>query len=383
MGKKFLIITASVGSGHEKAAGAIAEGIRKSFPHARLDIVDFMSWHTSAVNALMKGCYLKMLAMVPNLYEFMYQFTAGKRKGGFIQLLMAYAMSISIKNLLRRYEPDVIICTHPFPAEAVSHLSERWRRRFLSAAVITDYSVHQMWICPHMDLYFVGCDFMEKQLMADGINQSTIHVTGIPVAQCFQHELDKAQCRQKLNLAQEEPVVLMMGGGLGLGRIGLALEQLETIGESLQLVVVAGRNKELLRRAEDARQHSHHKITVYGYTDKIHQLMGAADVLLTKPGALTLTEAMSLGLPMLLHEPIPGPETDNARYMSGCGVAIWLHAGDNVAYILRQLLGDREKLAAMGEAARIARKPEAVKEIVEVIKENMDLSNYGYWSDSD
>ena len=200
MGKKFLIITASVGSGHEKAAGAIAEGVRKSFPHARLDIVDFMSWHTSAVNALMKGCYLKMLAMVPNLYEFMYQFTAGKRKGGFIQLLMAYAMSISIKNLLRRYEPDVIICTHPFPAEAVSHLSERWRRRFLSAAVITDYSVHQMWICPHMDLYFVGCDFMEKQLIADGINQSTIHVTGIPVAQCFQHELDKAQCRQKLNL---------------------------------------------------------------------------------------------------------------------------------------------------------------------------------------
>ncbi len=375
MGKKFLLITASVGSGHEKAAGAIAEGIKKSFPSARLDIVDFMSWHTSAVNALMKSCYLKMLALVPNLYEFMYQFTAGKRKGGFIQLLMAYAMSVSIKSLIRRYEPEVIICTHPFPAEAVSHLGEKWRKGFLSAAVITDYSVHQMWICPHMNLYFVGCDFMKKQLIADGIDKDIIYVTGIPVSGSFQQDLDKALCRQKLHLKLGEPVILMMGGGLGLGHIGLALEQLETVEESLQLVVVAGRNRELLRQAEEASQQSHHKIIVYGYTDKVNELMGAADVLLTKPGALTLTEAMSLGLPMLLHEPIPGPETDNARYMSGCGGAIWLHAGDNLAYVLKQLLADREKLAAMEEAARANRRPEAVQKIVEIIKKNMDLSN--------
>ena len=375
MGKKFLLLTASVGSGHEKAAGAIAEGIKKSFPQAQLDIVDFMSWHTSAVNAFMKGCYLKMLSLVPNLYEFMYQFTAGKRKGGCIQLLMAYAMSISIKNLIRTHEPDVIICTHPFPAEAVSHLGEKWRKKFLSAAVITDYSVHQMWICPHMNLYFVGCDFMQKQLIADGIAQNTIYVTGIPVAENFQKEKDKLLCRQKLGLAKNKPVILLMGGGLGLGRIGMALEQLEAIDDSLQLLVVAGRNRELLHKAEAVSRQSHHKILVYGYTDKVHELMGAADILLTKPGALTLTEALSLGLPMLLHEPIPGPETDNARYMSGCGSAIWLHAGDNLAYILKHLLADKYKLTAMGEAARKNRKPEAVHEILRVIKESMDISN--------
>ena len=383
MGKKFLLLTASVGSGHEKAAGAIAEGIKKSFPQASLDIVDFMSWHTSIINAFMKGCYLKMLSLVPNLYEFLYQFTAGKRKGGFIQLLMAYAMSISIKNLIRRHEPDVIICTHPFPAEAISHLGEKWRKRFLSAAVITDYSVHQMWVCPHMDLYFVGCGFMKKQLIADGIDQNIIHVTGIPVAEHFQKEQDKLLCRQRLDLAADKPVILLMGGGLGLGHIGMALEQLETISESLQLVVVAGRNRELWGKAEIASQQSHHRILVYGYTDKIHELMGAADILLTKPGALTLTEALSLGLPMLLHEPIPGPETDNARYMSGCGSAIWLHAGDNLAYILEHLLADKDKLAAMGRAARENRKPKAVGEILDAIKKDIDLSNRGNWSDAD
>lgn len=375
MGKKFLLLTASVGSGHEKAAGAIAEGIKKSFPLAKLDIVDFMSWHTSFINAFMKSCYLKMLSLVPNLYEFMYQFTDGKRKGGCIQLLMAYAMSISIKSLIRKHEPDVIICTHPFPAEAVSHLGEKWRKNFLSAAVITDYSVHQMWICPHMDLYFVGCDFMQKQLIADGIAKNIIHVTGIPVAERFQKEHDKKLCRQKLDLALYKPVILLMGGGLGLGRIGMALEQLETIDEPLQLIVVAGRNRELLHKAEAVSKQSHHEIFVYGYTDKVHELMGAADLLLTKPGALTLTEALSLGLPMLLHEPIPGPETDNARYMSGCGSAIWLHAGDNLAYILRHLLADKDKLADMERAARKNRKPEAVGKIIEVIKESINVSN--------
>lgn len=375
MGKKFLLLTASVGSGHEKAAGAIAEGIKKSFPLAKLDIVDFMSWHTSFINAFMKSCYLKMLSLVPNLYEFMYQFTDGKRKGGCIQLLMAYAMSISIKSLIRKHEPDVIICTHPFPAEAVSHLGEKWRKNFLSAAVITDYSVHQMWICPHMDLYFVGCDFMQKQLIADGIAKNIIHVTGIPVAERFQKEHDKKLCRQKLDLALDKPVILLMGGGLGLGRIGMALEQLETIDEPLQLIVVAGRNRELLHKAEAVSKQSHHEIFVYGYTDKVHELMGAADLLLTKPGALTLTEALSLGLPMLLHEPIPGPETDNARYMSGCGSAIWLHAGDNLAYILRHLLADKDKLADMERAARKNRKPEAVGKIIEVIKESINVSN--------
>ncbi len=369
MGKKFLLVTASIGSGHEKAAKAIAQGIEKSFPDAQLEMVDFMSWQTSAINALMKAIYLKMLALVPNLYEFMYQFTAGKRKGGFIQLLMAYVMSRSIKKLLRRYKPDVIICTHPFPAEAASHLSGEWRRHFLSAAVITDYSVHQMWICPNMDLYFVGCEFMKKQLIADGIEEATIHVTGIPVDEKFHQGKDTAKCREKLGLSPHRPVILMMGGGLGLGHMGQALEQMEIIEESLELVVIAGRNKELKQQAQALAASSHHSIHVYGYTDRIGEFMGAADVLLTKPGALTLTEAMAMKLPMLLHEPIPGPETDNARYMSGHGAAIWLHAGDNPAHVLQLLLSDRQRLEAMAEAEERHRKPDTVDRIMDIIKE--------------
>ena len=369
MGKSFLLVTASIGSGHEKAASAIAEGIQAYFPDARIDTVDFMRWDTSFINAFMKSCYLKMLALVPNLYEFMYRFTDGNRKGGFIQLLMAQAMSRSIKRLVRKYRPDVIICTHPFPAEAVSHLGDSWRQQFVSVAVITDYSVHRMWICPNMDLYFVGCDLMKKQLIADGIREDTIHVTGIPVSRDFYQAWDKAACRQAAGLSQDLPVVLLMGGGLGLGRIVAALEQLEKLEPRLQLLVAAGRNHELKAQAERFGGNSHHCVHVYGFTDKVCQLMGASDILVTKPGALTLTEAMAMGLPMVLHEPIPGPETDNARYMSGCGAAVWLHAGDNLACVIRDLLSEQYALSDMAMAARRHARPGTVQDIARAIEE--------------
>lgn len=368
MGKRFLLLTASIGSGHEKAAGAIADGIKEHFPGARLDTVDFMSWDTSWVNGFMKFCYLEMLAFVPNLYEFMYRFTDGRKKGGFIQKLMAYAMSKSIKGLIRKYDPDVLICTHPFPAQAASHLGETWRKGFLSVAVITDYSVHQMWICPHMDLYFVGCDFMKRQLIADGIRPEIIYVTGIPVAAGFHQPMDKADCREQLQLALDVPVILMMGGGLGLGRMIMALAQLDSMREPLQILVLAGRNNELRQQAQDIAAVSQHRIRVYAYTERVAEMMGAADVLVTKPGALTLTEALARHLPMVLHEPIPGPETDNARYMSGCGAAIWMHAGDNLAFVMDALLRDRETLARMSGAAVKNSRPNTVDEIMSVIQ---------------
>ena len=368
MEKRFLIVTASIGSGHEKAASAIAEGIRSEHPEARIDMVDFMRWDTSVVNALMKFFYLKMLALVPNLYEFMYQFTAGKRKGGFIQVLMAYAMARSIKQLIRQYDPQVIICTHPFPAEAVSHLSGRWHDRFIAGAAITDYSVHQMWICHNLDFYFVACASMKRQLIAAGIKAEIIHVTGIPVAAVFHQPYEKAFHRRKHGLRDDLPVVLMMGGGLGLGSMDNALEQLEKIPATWQLLVVAGKNVELKQQAEARMAVSHHHVTVYGYTEEIQSLMAAADVLVTKPGALTLTEAVSMHLPMVLHEPIPGPETDNARYMSGCGAAVWMHAGDNLAHVLRELLEDRQLLEAMAGAAKANARPETVGQILAAIE---------------
>ena len=368
--QRILIVTASVGSGHEKAAAAVAEAIRQQKPEAEINIVDFMSARTSIINALMKNCYLNMLHFVPNLYEFMYQFTAGKRKGGIVKWAMSSVIVYSIKKLIKSYQPDIIICTHPFPADAVSHLSEKRRRSFHSYAIITDYSVHQMWICPNMDTYFVAIESMKEQLVEAGINEKIIHVSGIPVGKEFSVERSKTICRRELGLKEDLPVVLLMGGGLGLGGMDMAMQQLERINDKIQLLIIAGKNNELKRNVELMAAHSHHDVNVLGYTNKVAIMMSAADILITKPGALTLTEAMSLGTPMVLHEPIPGPETDNARFMEDGGMAVWLHSGDSLAKIIGDLLRYPECLNEMRANAGRHKKEDAAGTIAEYILTN-------------
>ena len=372
MGKRYLLVTASVGSGHEKAAKAIADGIVNSQPEAQVDIVDFMRWDISAVNAFMKSAYLNMLFFVPNLYEFMYQFTAGKKKGGFIQMVMAKAMARSIKRLIKSYRPDVIICTHPFPAEAVSHLPASWRKDFLAVAVITDYSVHQMWVCHNMNMYFVACDSMKKQLINDGIDGEKVHVTGIPVNQQFLIRPDRSECQRNFQLEKNVPAVLMMGGGLGLGGIEENLQVLEAIPSRLTLLVVAGRNERLLEKVQDFADASHHQVLVWGYTDQVHFLMRGADLLITKPGALTISEAFVLGLPMLLHDPIPGPETENAIYATHHGAAVWLHPGENMAAAVQSLL-QGTRLDTMGVSARQCARPMAAAAIARRLTDMMHM----------
>lgn len=370
-----LIVTASVGSGHEKAAAAIAQGFRDRLPEAELNIVDFMAGSTSMINAIMKSCYLSMLDMVPNLYEFMYNFTAGKKGGGFVQTAMAAVMARTMKGLIRQYSPDIVICTHPFPADAIAHLSERWRKQFLSAALITDYSVHQMWVCANIQMYFVAHDAMIRDLAAQGGDGNSTFATGIPVDKVFHRNYDRQALRQAVNLNDEDPVLLIMGGGLGLGGMEDAMSQLEKVKTDLQLLVVAGRNQELENRVRQQAEKSHHRVTVFGYTDKVQELMGAADLLISKPGALTLTEAMSMGLPMLLHQPIPGPETDNARFMSDHGMAHWLRTNESLAEAVEDLISTHGVLRHMSEAAKRHRRPDAVGNIVKQILRRYENSS--------
>lgn len=365
--KSFLIVTASIGSGHVKAAEAVAHEIKTEYADASIRIVDFMSGETSWLNAFMKECYLKMLDFVPNLYEFLYNFTGGHAGGGLVQGVLSAVMRRNMASLVRRYQPDAVICTHPFPAGAASSLKAAGKASFLFATVITDYSVHQMWIYPNVDMYFVARDKMKQDLAAEGLPAGHIYVTGIPVERSFGEALPQAEARQLLGLVPEGPVVLIMGGGLGLGGMDFALAQLEKQTVPLQILVVAGRNRALLRKVERFAVHSHHRVLAWGYTDQVRVMMSAASFLISKPGALTITEALSIGLPVLLHEPIPGPETDNAVYMAECGTALWVRSDERLAAAIDEVLRQPACLQAMRARAAACRHPEAAALIVHAL----------------
>lgn len=368
---KILILTASIGSGHIKAAEAVETELRRLMPDAEITTIDFMARRTSRIHCFMKKFYLVMLAFVPNLYDVFYKLSGGASGGTLVQNAFAWVMMPVMKKLVRRYEPDLVLCTHPFPEGAASLLRRRHRETYRLATVMTDYSLHQIWLYPAVDRYYMATEEMRMGMISHGFPLDTLKVPGIPVAgflKNMQGQEDKQGVRLALAIPEGQPAVLLMGGGLGLGGIESNLRDLEGIERRLTILVVAGRNQRLMERVQDMADVSHHQVLVWGYTDQVHFLMRAADLLITKPGALTMSEAFVLGLPMLLHDPIPGPETENAIYATRHGAAVWLHPREDLTQSVERLLSG-QSLEAMSRAAIACARPDAASAIAEDLKD--------------
>ena len=364
--KRILVLTASIGSGHIKAAEAVRQELQQLWPEAQITTVDFMARETSCLHWLMKKIYLQMLAFVPNLYDVFYKVSGGASGGSLVQGAFAAVMQPVFVSLLRRYQPDLVICTHPFPEGAASWWKRRHHSQLPLAVVMTDYSLHQIWLYPKVDCYFMATETMKRQMLARGFAEDSLWAAGIPIDQRLQHIEGKEVLRQHLSIPQDQPAILLMGGGLGLGGIETTLLELEQLPQRLTLLVVAGRNERLLQQGLAFAQVSHHLVKVWGYTEQAHELMKASDLLITKPGALTISEAFVLGLPMLLHDPIPGPETENAVYATRHGAAVWLHPGEKLAPAVGELLASGE-LPAMGQRAAACGRPQAAGDIARTI----------------
>lgn len=371
-GRSFLLVTASIGSGHIKAASSVAEALKIKYPEASVNMVDFTAADVSLVNAFMKWSYLTMLKFVPNLYELMYRVTGHRTGGGIIQAFLDFIMARDMRKLVRKYRPDAVICTHPFPSGAASQLKlyvKGTDEDFLSDVVITDYSVHQMWVYKRVDQYFVAREDMCRNLADHGLEKSTLYPVGIPVGREFSSVESRQELFKEFKLDSSKPVLLIMGGGLGLGGMDVALKALEDLSQDVQIIVVAGKNQKLMAQVQAVIPKSHHDIRVYGYTDMVHKLMMVSSLLISKPGALTITEAMSCGLPILLHEPIPGPETDNAEYFAQCGTAAWIPKDHELGEKVKELLEHPKALEDMRKAAMHWRRPEAAEKIADYIGE--------------
>ena len=364
---KILILSASIGAGHTKAA----ESLRKIFeqqekisaPHSEseVEIIDFMAREISTVNFFTKKLYLAALKFIPDLYDRIYKLTGAKKFGTLTRLVISSLMYFPFKRLLKKFKPDVVLCTHPFPEAAAAlwkFLHAKSARKFLLAAVLTDYSLHEIWIFSEVDVYFVATQEMKDELAAQSRPNQEIYATGIPIDAEFAAP----------NVSQHvTPTILIMGGGLGLGSIEETLQDLNNVETPLKILVVAGQNQKLLTRLKSLQKNFRHEVKLFGYVENVGELMAAADLLITKPGALTMTEAFAAGLPMILHAPIPGPESQNAFYAESHGAAI--SAGDlKISSIVKKILTDKSTLDAMKVNAKNLSKVNAAAEIVSRLK---------------
>ncbi len=350
---KVLILSASIGSGHTKAA----EALQKIFGESA-QVVDFMAKEISTLNWLTKKFYLAALKFIPDLYDRIYKFADGRRVGMSARFLSSALMYLPFARLLKEFRPDVVICTHPFPEAAASlwkFLHAKSAEKFLLATVLTDYSLHEIWIYGEVDAYFVATEEMQRELATHCRTGQKIFATGIPIDEKF---------AVTKKIAASITTILIMGGGLGLGSIEETLRELDKVQSPLKVIVVAGQNENLLARLKKIK--SSQAVEVLGYVSDVDKLMAAADLLITKPGALTMTEAFASGLPLILHAPIPGPEALNAAYAVNHGAAI--EVGERkISVVVDKLLKNPSRLDEMKRCAKKIAKPFAAKEIVKQI----------------
>ena len=344
--KKVLIMSASIGTGHTQAARAIEEYVKSVPENWTVEHVDFLSNDVLSIDNIVKETYIKILDLFPMLYDLMYYSSQGYKKGLAVKTLIAWGLKRRMLRVLAEKKPDILVFTHPFPAGAAALLKRQRRLNIPIVGVITDFAIHQLWVYPQMDGYCVAASPLKELLVQQGIAPEKVVVSGIPVRKTF------AQVRWQWDEAHEaDKNVLIMGGGLGMGSIRQSLVQLDTLDVVDSFTVVTGYNADLYDEIYQLRRELRHPVKVLGYTNRIPELMEKAAVLVTKPGALTCTEAVTIQVPMVLYSPIPGQEEANATYMQSKGCACWVKGQENLAVITADLLSHPEKLQAMSEAS--------------------------------
>src|SRR5215203_4862247 len=368
--KKVLLLSASAGAGHIRAAEAIEKAFKQTNngETRQVEHLDILNYTNKVFRHLYSKAYIDLVNKVPEVPGWFYDKLDKPWKNERRRLALDKLNTRPFVKLLREYQPDLIVCTHFLPAEIVSWLKAKERLASRQVIIVTDFDVHAMWLVHHYERYFVALEEARVYLEALGIPPGKITVSGIPIDPVFTLKKDKQQMRTKHGLAPDRTTILLSAGGFGVGSIDALIAGLLPVQHRAQVVAICGRNEELKQRLTKLAARTKTDATVllkpFGYTKEMDELMTASDVVLGKPGGLTTSEALSKGLAFVIVNPIPGQEERNSDHLLENGVAIRCNNLPVLAYKLDRLLDDPARFASMQAGARRLARPDAARDIV-------------------
>ncbi|MGJ7545434.1 MGDG synthase family glycosyltransferase [Variovorax sp. LT1R16] len=369
---QLLILSVSAGNGHVRAAQALAATAQTLVPPCTAVHIDAMAHVAPGFRKVYTEGYIQLVNRAPDLWSYLHQradttphHAASQRLRRGIERLSAGALLREV----RRVQPDAVVCTHFLPAELLMRERRRGRIDYPVWLQITDYDLHNMWLVPEMTGYLAATEEVAFRLRARGIPAERIHVTGIPVMPAFSEPdapaLARATCAAALGLDPSHPILLMASGGAGVGDLPSMVERVLATSDQAQVIAVAGRNVEAHGRLQALAARHPGRMVAIGFTDEMHKLMAAADLVVTKPGGLTVSECLALGKPMLLISPIPGQEEHNAGFLMEEGAAWLAYDAIGLDYKVARLMADRPKLARMAGRSRALGKPQAAAAVLQ------------------
>lgn len=371
--KKILIFYGSYGGGHLSAARSIKEYIDSNYNDYQIEMVDCVEYVNKALNKVTTKAYSDMAKNAHWIWKKVYY---GAEKGAVAKMndRTQKIMSLKLNKLLQEYEPNLIICTHPFASHMCAILKKKKKINCKIATIITDYAPHSQWLMypAYVDYFFVAHDGMREDLINRGIKETQIKVTGIPLSNRFLAHYDKESILSEFELSPDKKTILFFAGGeqgFGKDKVFKMLKSIIENFSNLQVIAISGKNDKIKKQFDELVEetNSSENVKIIKYTNKIPELMSISDLVITKPGGLTTTESLASGLPIIVINPIPGQEEENAEFLENAGVAVWLRKDSDFDSIIAELLSDKSKLHKMKLNTKLLAKKHSTQDICNIV----------------
>ncbi len=362
--KKVLIFYAAYGGGHLSAANSIKQYIDEHYTDVQTELVDCVEYVNKALSSVTTAAYREMAKKAPWAWEKVYY----KSQNGALSKISTVSnkiMAVKMARFFKEYNPDLVISTHPFGSQMTSYLKKKGKTSCKLATIMTDFAPHDQWLVgsEFVDFYFVSNELMKQKIVDNNsIDANKVFATGIPISKRF---LQNYNCEDILNFFDLKPnkkTILFFGGGaFGLGK-DKTVQILRTLASSsfdIQVIAIAGKNEKMKAEFEKVVDefNKFDSIKILPFTDKVPELMSISDLVITKPGGLTTSESLASGLPIIVINPIPGQEEENAEFLENSGAAIWLKPSLSPEEVFNSVLGDASKLSEMRvNVAKIAKR---------------------------
>ena len=369
--KKIMILYASVGGGHFRAADGVRAYIEENYKDTyEVEMVDALNYTNKVIDKIVISSYVNMARYSPKLWSKIYQMGEEHYTVANFSNAVQKLLSQKLFNLFKENPPDIVISTHPFITEMVACLKKTGKTDTKLAVILTDYASHRFWEMKpeYVNLYFVSNQEMKYSLIHSGIDESKIHITGIPIRPEFLKEYDRKALLEEFDLVENKPMFLVFGGGaFGMSDTSVLFKSILDVKEDLQIVAIAGKSEKTKETFEKLALESDKKVVILGFTDKVAELMSIADFVVSKPGGLTTTEILVSNVPFVIFNPIPGQEEENSNFLTNNGAAVRLWDLNKATPFFEQLLSDSFKTEHIKIMQKHIAKPNSTKDIVDIV----------------
>lgn len=350
--KKILILTGSFGNGHLQ----VTQSVVNQFNEMNLDnltVIEhdlFLEAHP-ILTSICKKWYINSFKYFRNMYKAFYY----SRPDQLDKCFYKYYGLNKLINLLLKEKPDLILLTFPTPVMSV--LTEQFDMNIPIATVMTDYRMQKNWITPHSQRYYLATEDLKDEFASIGIPKSQIKVTGIPIADKFEEDIDKTSWLHQNSLAPDKPTILMSAGAFGVSKgFDQMIQEILNRSPHSQVVMICGKNKEL-KRTLSAQFKNYDNVLIVGYTKHMNEWMASSQLMITKPGGITISEALTRQTPMIFLNPAPGQELENANYFEEKGFGLIADTPEEAIQQVATLTNTPSKIAEMTQSMNESRIP--------------------------